>query len=268
MLAAARARRRMEAEHEPELACRNADRRELGHALAEHHPQRPAAGDRALLGELRRREIRLAHDVRDFRSLAPPVAGLVAGVRGARHEQNRPRAEVREGLEVEENVAAVLRVRLAPRRDQARAVELVLGNHRARASHRERGRRVHALRAVDDHRRVERLERRADAPDEVHVPVDGLRAVAPVQLRVDVVRGRGDHAAMRERLPEGDAGVGEVDPERALRHRAGARGGSAMRRGGKPRAQRERDDQKPPHRPAVKVAVRETRLTHASRTDS
>src|SRR5204862_2028744 len=80
-----------------------------------------------------------------------------------------------------------------------------------------------------------------------------------------VVRGRGNHAGMRKRLPEPDAGVGEVDPERALRHRARAGGSSPVRRGGKPRAERERDDQKPPHRPAVKVAAREARLTHASR---
>ncbi len=216
VLAPTRARRRVEAEHDPELARRDAHRGVRRDAVAEERPQRPAAGERALLRDARGGEVGLADDVRVVRDLPPPVAGDVAGVRHGGDQQHRMRTPGRERLEVDQDVAPVLGVRGAPGRDQVRAVELVLGDHRLRAPHRHRGRVVHPVRPVDHVRRIERLERRADPADEVQVEVDRLRAVAPEQLGIDEVRGRPDHAGPRKDLPEGNRAVGEVDPERSL----------------------------------------------------
>ena len=82
VLAPARARRRVEAEHDPELARWGCPIAVYGAtAVAEERPQRPAARERALPRDPRGGEVGLADDVRVVRDLTPPVARDVAGVR-------------------------------------------------------------------------------------------------------------------------------------------------------------------------------------------
>src|SRR5215210_6150157 len=80
-LPSAGARSRVEAQHQPELARRDPDARELGDAPAKHVSERAAAHYGPLLRELRRAEVRLTDDVRVLRELAPPFARLAAHVR-------------------------------------------------------------------------------------------------------------------------------------------------------------------------------------------
>ena len=241
----------LEPEHDPELRGRDPERRQAQDSLPHRRSKRAVPEERALLVDVRRVEVDLEHEVGDLRRLPPPVAGVAGRVGGARDEEVRVRAARRERPQVQQDVRAVLRIRDRPRRDEARAEELVLGDRRSRAARGLDGDVEELVGARDDRLRVRRLGGSADAVVQVHVPVHGLRAGRTQLRREDQVRGGRDDPRPSELVPERDRAVREVDPDRLLRRqgRALAVRASATRERGDNRKRGE-DEEKPAHDPA------------------
>ena len=119
----------------PEPVRRHADLDQVLHARAHRLAQPAAACHRALLRDLRPREVDLRDDVGDLRRGLPPRVGVgVVRVRAVREQEERPRAPLGEPLQVREHVRAVLRRRRSPRRRQLRSEQLVLGDQRVVAA--------------------------------------------------------------------------------------------------------------------------------------
>src|SRR6185437_10843227 len=110
----------LEAEKDAELRDGNPGLREVEDAVSERLPERAAAADWALLVDQRRREVDLADDPRDVCHLSPPIAGAAIRVRRAVDEQPGLRPTLPQCLQEEEDVRAVLRVRLRPRNREPR----------------------------------------------------------------------------------------------------------------------------------------------------
>ena len=242
----------LEAEHHAEPRRRNPDREEAADRRSHALPELPVAEDRAQRVNALRAEVRLAHDVRDRGDLLPPGGGVAAGVRRAADEQERPCAARGERLEIGQHVRAVLRVRARPRRLEARAGELVLGDprRRARRLRAPRSRRVCSRgRRSSRDRPASSAGRRATC--QVLVEVDRDRPLlADLRREVAGRRPRGSSRAWRTRAraraaPKSIQFVGRVGPAA----RVGGRGAAGQQRRGS-RCTQNRRREKLPHGPS------------------